>query len=248
MTDTPLSFDEGHAATGPVTCARCATPLDAYWSVGGHVLCERCKDEVVAVRASKGGAAGRVARALGLGVLGMLVGAGVWYGVARAFDLEVGLIAILLGWLVGKGVFVGSGRRGGLGYQVMAVLLTYFGIGLAYSPFALEAVKARIQVAAAPADSLTDQQVDAELARLDSSLAAGHRTDQASARPGPLMVVVGLGALVVAILALPVLIVVGGGVISVLFYAIALFEAWRFTRAAPLPVSGPYPVGGSPGS
>lgn len=249
MTDDTLSFDEAGAA-GPATCSRCEAPLAEYWAVDGAVYCERCKDEVLAERQSPEGRGKRVLKALGLGLGGMLVGAAVWYAVAKLADLQIGIIAILLGWLVGKGVFFGSEKRGGLGYQLMAVLITYFGIGAAMAPFAMEEFASMARqhsdsVAAAdsvPMTALSDSALDAELVAVDSAITARAAARQAAIPTGA-AVAIGLVALVLGILALPILVIIGGGsLITLLIYAIALYEAWKFTRRVEPAVSGPHAV------
>jgi len=259
MTDTPISFDDAHAPGATVACSRCQRTLTEYWTLDGAVLCERCANELKAERTSSEGAGARVGKALVFGVGGMLAGAAVWYAVARITNLEIGLIAILLGWLVGKGVYLGSGKRGGLGYQVMAIALTYLGIGVAGVPFALEgwnevqqqmvdslAVVDSAAPSTPPIDSMSDAQLDAEIARLDSALAAGKELES-DAAPGLLGVVIGVGALVVLALMVPVLSIIGGGsIIGVLIYGFALWEAWKFAAATPPMVSGPHPVVGAP--
>lgn len=257
MTDQEISFDDGHAAAGPATCSRCETSLTEYWGVDGNVLCERCKDEVLAERSAPEGATGRVFKALGLGFGGMLVGATVWYLVGKFTGYEVGLIAILLGFLVGKGIFIGSGKRGGIGYQIMALLITYFGIGAGMAPMAFEqlsqgveqttdSLRAMDQGAAAPATQLSDSAIDAELARLDSSLATAKEAD-ANALPTGAAVAIAVIALLALIFSLPVLSVMGGSIIGILIYGFALFEAFRLTRKIEPVVTGPHPVGAAAG-
>jgi hypothetical protein len=256
MTDQPISFDDAHAPATSVPCSRCERPLTEYWTLDGAVLCESCAETLKEERTSSEGAAGRVGKAFAFGLGGMLVGAGVWYGVAKITDYEIGIIAILLGWLVGKGIYAGSGRRGGIGYQVMAVLVTYFGIGCATLPFAMEEFAkqdvAVVDSAAAPAaDStpiaaMSDSQLDQEMRRLDSAIAAGKSLEE-DAAPTAVAFGVGLLALVALTLSLPVLVVMGGGsVISVIIYGIALFEAWKLTKGTVPEISGPHPVGGAP--
>jgi hypothetical protein len=257
MTDQPISFDDAHAPATSVPCSRCERPLTEYWTLDGAVLCESCAGSLREERTSSDGAAGRVGKAFAFGLGGMLVGAGVWYGVAKTTGYEVGLIAILLGWLVGKGIYLGSGKRGGIGYQVMAVLITYLGIGVAGVPFAIEGWnEAQQQMVdslavadtafSTPVAALPDSQLDAELARLDSAIAAGKELE-AEPNTGFLGLVVGIGALVILALMVPVLAIIGGqSIIGVLIYGFALWEAWKFAaRTAPV-VSGPHPVGGAP--
>lgn len=259
MTDEPLSFHDDQAHAGPVTCARCEKSLSEYWSIGGAVYCERCKDEIVAERTAPDGAAVRVGKAFAFGLGGMIAGAVVWYVVAKYMDMQLGLIAILLGWLVGKGIHYGSEKRGGLGYQIMAIVITYLGIGAAWVPFAFEGMGQEVaQVAdsmaaadpVAPAavavDSMSDSAMNAELARLDSSIAAGKELQEDAIGPGAALATA-LIALILLTVSLPVIVVLNGGsFISAIIYAIALYEAWKFSAGDLPPISGPHPVEGAP--
>jgi hypothetical protein len=253
MTDQPLTFDEGHAAQDLVACSRCGAKVNEYWAVDGAVLCTRCKDEVLAARSSSEGRGARVAKAFALGFGGMIVGAGVWYAVAKYGNIQLALIAILLAWLVGKGVFIGSGKRGGRGYQVMALALTWFGIGTALAPFQFDEMGQHVEQAAdslrheraaavAPAAAMSDSQMTEELAKLDSAIAKPPAP--AAAPNGLLVVLLGFGALFVLIMSLPVLVIMGSGsFILVIIYGVGLWEAWKLTRKVEPLVSGPHPVG-----
>jgi hypothetical protein len=132
-------------------CAVCKTPIvNQYYLLGTAKVCPNCS-------AIAGGAAGgfvRFLKSTGLGILGGLLGAAVWFGVRRASGYEIGLVAILVGFLVGYGVLVGSGRRGGRGYQILAIMLTYLAIALNYMPDIYTALdkKAREQQHAQPAN------------------------------------------------------------------------------------------------
>jgi hypothetical protein len=257
MTDAPISFDDAHAPATSVPCSRCERPLTEYWTLDGAVLCESCAETLRQERTSSEGALRRVGKAFAFGVGGMLAGAAVWYAVARIANLEIGLIAILLGWLVGKGIYLGSGKRGGRGYQVMAVLLTYLGIGVAGVPFAIEGWNEAQRLAvdslavadttsSTPVTQLPDSQLDAELIRLDSAIAAGKELDT-EAVPGIFGALIGIGALVVLALMVPVLSIIGGqSIIGVLIYGFALWEAWKLAAATLPEISGPHPVGGAP--
>ena len=256
MTDDTLSFDDAQPA-GPTTCSRCETTLTEYWAVDGAVLCERCKEDLLAERTSTDGRGRRVLKALGLGLGGMIVGAGVWYGVAKLTGYEIGFIAILLGFLVGKGVFLGSEKRGGLGYQLLAMAITWFGIGAAMAPFAYQelATQARQEADSLraadslkgagplPVTALSDSAIDAELVALDSAIST-KQTSVTDGLPTGAVVGIGLAAVVLGILALPILSVIGGGsLIGIIIYGIALFEAWKFARRADPVVSGPHAIG-----
>lgn len=253
MIDQGLSFHEGAAPSGHVNCSRCGTSVTEYWAVDGAVLCERCKGEVLLARESSDGRGGRIIKALALGTGGALAGAAVWYAVAKFAHLELALIAILLAWLVGKGVFLGSGKRGGRGYQVMAVALTWFGIGAAAAPFQFEgfaqqaaqvvdSMAMRDTSVTAPTAPMSDSQVNAELAKLDSAIAKPPSTPAAPS--GVVVILLGLGALLLLIVSLPVLVIINSGsVILVIIYAVGLFEAWKLTRRVDPLVSGPHAVG-----
>jgi hypothetical protein len=79
-------------------------------------------------------AVARLGKAALFGAGAALVGAVIWYGIRRATDYELGLIAVVVGLMVGGAVRAGSGGRGGAGYQLLAVLLTYLGICANYAP------------------------------------------------------------------------------------------------------------------
>jgi hypothetical protein len=135
----PLDFSTP-APSGPValTCAGCKQTLtDEYWTIGRAVVCGKCREAIEVAEAA--GKSQRFAQAVLFGVGGMLAGAIVWYIVEKVFNLEIGIIAILLGYLVGKAIHRGAGNRGGIQYQILALVLTYLGICLAYAPFLIEA-------------------------------------------------------------------------------------------------------------
>lgn len=88
-----------------------------------------------------GGAGAPFLKALGGGVAGAIVGAGVYYAVRALTGYEIGIIAIAFGWLVGKGVSRGSGGRGGPRYQALAIVLTYLGTASTHVPAVLEELR-----------------------------------------------------------------------------------------------------------
>lgn len=126
---------------GDVQCSLCGVALSAgsALSVSGHVACERCvaqlQDEVAAKQAG--------AASLPLAVVGTLVGAlvaaVVWAGIAIATDYEIGYVAILVGFLAGKGAVIATGGAHGRTLQVIAVAGSVIGLLLAkYAIFAHE--------------------------------------------------------------------------------------------------------------
>lgn len=244
---------------GQPACTVCGRVIpDQYYSANNVVLCEGCARSVMDSQEVTGGGALRVLRATGLGMAGMLAGAGVWYAVAKLANIEAALIAILLGFLVGKGVFIGSGRRGGRGFQVLAVGLTYLGIALAYTPFAVEAYRttpAEDSVLAAtlsePSATSPAQVADGEVARLDSLIAAAEADSAAPRDVNVAQLGLGVGFLLLAVLSLPVFVVIGSGLpgslISVLIYGFAIYQAWKAAARTSIRVEGPFLVNASAG-
>lgn len=269
--DEPLDFTTPSTeADTAVTCAGCKrTITDEYWSAAGAVLCDSCRAAVEQgqqVAPDAMSRAARFGRATVFGLAAMLVGSAIWYAVAKLLDLEIGLIAILLGWMVGRAVFLGSARRGGLRYQLLAVFLTYLGIGVAYAPFAYEAIRdgARAEadstraaasspngtppVATRPAGELTADEASAEVHRLDSLLAAVDSPPMSPPTPARPNLVLAVGMLLFGILTLPVIVTVGGlpgSLIGLLIYGFAILQAWRMTAAHKVVVEGPFRIGGA---
>jgi hypothetical protein len=261
----PLDFHSPEPGATTATCVACKQPItEQYWSAGDAVLCERCKTAVEQgqkVAPDAVSRAARFTRAVLLGIGAMLLGAGVWYAVAKLANLEVGLIALLLGFLVGRAVFIGSGRRGGLRYQLLAVFLTYLGIGVAYAPFAYEGIRDNLRAEAdsirhadstsalmeRSASELAGDDAAREAARLDSIILAA---DAPAAKPetSAVTVIFGMAVIVVGILTLPVMATVGGlpgSLISLLIYSFAIMQAWRMTGSARIEIAGPFQVGGT---
>ena len=259
-----LQFDRAVASSDAdgdqVTCGRCnASIVTQYYSADGQILCAKCKQSVefeqrrLAARAKS--PAGFVLAAL-LGLGAAIVGAIIYWGVARVTNLEIALVAILIGFMVGAAVRKGASGAGGRRFQLLAAGLTYLSVGLAYA--AIAAGAAQDPSLAATADS-TATPVSADL------LTAGDPTvatsiDSLGAVADPLasagtevadttatqisggMAFVGLAALV---LALPVLVIFGslpGGLISALIIGFGMQQAWRMTGSQLRQVTGPYTV------
>lgn len=134
----PIQFDKAeYAATGAapaMICANCAGGISrTYFDVNGQVVCEGCREALVA-QAAQDSDAEYLPKALLFGLAGGVLGAVAWYLVERLANMRVGLIALLVGYLVGEGVARASKRRGGPVFQVAAVAITYLSIGLAYAP------------------------------------------------------------------------------------------------------------------
>lgn len=241
-------------ALGPVTqgCARCHKPItSAYYAVGQHPICAECRtllDPPVT-----GSRFGRLFKAGLFGLGAGLLGALIWYAVRRITNMEIGLVAIVVGFMVGKAVRKGSGNRGGRGYQVMAVILTYCCIAANYMPdiaqmliqdyHEKETAKASVVSTTAPSSNHAKTSVATSKPTLAGTTADD---DEPHERPS-LLKLVGLVLLLVVLifalsLAAPFLMGVQN-IIGLLIIGFALWEAWKFNRRIPLPITGPYQVG-----
>lgn len=213
-----------------VTCAACQqTIADAYFDVNGTTVCETCHGEI-ARQAETPRGMGSLARAVVFGVVAMILGAALYYAVVAITNFEIGIVAIAIGYMVGFAVRKGAGG-GGRRFQVIAVLLTYWAVGLAYTPLAFR------DLAASGRERQQAEQAGA-------SVQVAERTeDKERSRD----VSVGLAVALVAglSLALPVLAVIGslpGGLISAAIMAFGMLQAWRMTGTPHLVMTGPYRI------
>ncbi|MDB4892799.1 MAG: hypothetical protein JWL61_4654 [Gemmatimonadetes bacterium] len=237
-TDVPLQFESAHAGEAPTTvCTSCSEPIrGVYHEANGNVVCSRCRGKLEVLIASTGGMR-RFRRAAGFG-LGAAIGCAVAYGAFRAYsDWDSSLIAIFVGLAVGKAVFVGAERRGGRRYQVLAALLTYFAIASSYVPLAVKELKERPSAAADSSKAATKR---------DSTTAAAAELPTATKKTADKPMgfggfLVGVGALMLLVLALPIMVGMGS-IISVVILALGLVQAWRMNKAVTINVSGPYRI------
>ena len=234
----PLQFDTAipgvPADTGShqqgVTCVACQrTILDKYFDVNGQSVCESCRNEI-AQHAETPRGLGVLARACLFGLVAAILGAILYYAVIAITNFEIGLVAIAIGYMVGYGVRMGTRGRGGRRFQVMALVLTYWAVGLAYTPFLFSELSK--QDATQQASTNATASVDAAVTP-DASEAAD-AADAADA-PGALALPLALAVLLAISFALPVLTVVGsmpGGLISAAIIAFGMHQAWRMTARA----------------
>jgi hypothetical protein len=236
-TVTPATSEAGvpPVPTG-VSCAACARPLDTeYFDVNGKPVCDSCRAAVERHTETPGGL-GVFARAILFGVGAAIAGAVLYYAVIAITEFEIGLVAIAIGYMVGYAVRAAAGGRGGRRFQVLAIVLTYWAVGLAYTPIVLMAgaeaqTKQRQEPVGVPEASLTT-------------------TVNASASEGPGFSLIAVTLLVVSF-ALPVMMVVAslpGGLISAAIIAFGMLQAWRMTASPQLQISGPYRIGSAPSS
>jgi hypothetical protein len=238
-TETPRS---AASETGPeVTCVVCQKSVGAeYYQVNGKPVCEVCRQGVTLAAATPRGT-GPFLRAGVFGLAAAVAGAAIYYGVIALLNLEIGLVAILIGYMVGYAVRKGIGGRGGRRFQVLALVLTYWAVGLAYTPLAFKGIREGSR------DAASGQQADsaqiATPAQRDSVTAPNGEPLQSADRPG---IPIAFAMLFVFVFALPVMYVVGsfpGGLLSALIIGIGLRQAWTMTGAPKLEISGPYKVG-----
>jgi hypothetical protein len=248
----PLQFDrvEGATTAAGMTCASCGNPIvSSYYDVNGNHVCLACKGRAERANDPVVGFA-PFAKAFLFGGVACLIGAGIYYGVAALLNLEIGLIAILIGYMVGAAVRKATNGGGGRRYQVLALLLTYFAIGLAYTPFA---VKGAMNASKADSTAVAsgDQDSAKALAAFGDSTAASSSQAGEGIKPSSggfaaaFAILLGGGILVV--FALPVLAVFSempGGLISAAIIGFGMQQAWKMTAAQVAVISGPYRVGG----
>src|SRR5579862_2609663 len=206
---------------GTQICAVCKTPiLGQYYHAQGQVTCPACASRIRSGQ-EKPPALSLVPAAL-YGAGAALAGCILYATIAIIFNLEIGIIAIVVGWMVGKAVRYGSKGLGGRHQQILAVLLTYFSITTSYIPvFIAHSMKNR---------SAAQQQ---------AATAAGPTTQVKA--PKSLGTAVLMLLLIAA--AAPFLALAGnfvGGLITLFIIFIGLQRAWRMTGRTELLVMGPY--------
>jgi hypothetical protein len=264
--DGDLKFDRvqpaAPSAAPSITCAKCnRTVTTYYYMVDDASMCSSCKRALEAQWAQRKTSIGRAA-IYGFGAA--IAGAAIYYGVIAITNLEIGIVALLIGYMVGYAVRTGAGR-GGRRLQVLAAGLTYLSVGMAYSPLALKPLlngRAPTLLTMQPSSSTrTATTTPPALQRVDSTGAiapvptAKPARKTTSSRPRRLTVrrvVLGLGALAVFVVVLPLIAVVGtlpSGIISALIIGIGMLRAWKMTAdggdatQGATVIAGPFKVG-----
>lgn len=246
MTDptTPqpvLQFDRAvSAGAGPVsgvTCSQCSTPItDSYFTLAAKPVCRSCKrrfEEAVA-----GALAPRVfAKAIAFGLGAAIAGAVVYYAVIALFNLEIGIVAILIGYMVGYAIRKAARGGGGRRYQILAAALTYFAVGLAYLPVALKG-------SAHPAKTAADSAQTAQAPSVTTPV-TGAQADTLTTTPSATSALRAIALVIFYVFALPVIIVFGSmpsGVISAAIIAFGMRKAWSMTGGPNVSFAGPLRV------
>lgn len=238
-----LPADAGSSQQG-VTCIGCQrTILDKYYDVNAQPVCESCRNQV-AQHAEVPRGWPVIARACLFGFVAALLGAILYYAVIAITDFEIGIVAIAIGYMVGYGVRMGTRGRGGRRFQVMALVLTYWAVGLAYTPFLFSELSKQDTTEQAGTNTTTP--VDTAVTSDASEAVDGaDAADPPNARGLALALAVLLGIS----FALPVLTVVSslpGGLISAAIIAFGMHQAWRMTAVPQLVITGPYRIGAGP--
>ena len=217
--ENALSFEraefEGEAAA-QLACTFCRKPLTSqYWQISTRPACEQCRATVqreVAASLSMP----KLFRALGYGLAAAVVGCVGWIIVTKVTGYEIGFVAIGIGYLVGKAVRKGAGGFGGTRYQVMAVLLTYAAIAFASLPALFSGIAH------------------------SHGAHAGAAAVQTSPSSGSVLGLLWALILVFGIAFASPFLQGAENLLGLVIIAIGLYEAWKFTRAIPIQILGPF--------
>lgn len=196
-----------------LACGFCKRPIvDRYYQIANRAACERCRASL-ARELVAGASPKSFLRAFQFGALAAMAGCVVWILISKVTGYELGIVAIGVGVVVGKAVRKGARGIGGPRYQYLAVFLTYSAIALASLPAIFQAI--------------------------------AHSASQHPSEPsGPVTVLSFLWAWMV-LLALAYASPFLGGIQNIMGWfiiAIGLYEAWKFTRAVPIEVLGPFSI------
>ncbi len=249
--DSELQFDQaefGDPEAG-LQCTSCSKPImDTYHEINGHVVCESCHEQTMALRTGGSGLA-RFIRATVFGAVAAAVGAGIYYGIVALTGYEIGLIAILVGFMVGFAVNAGSLGRGGWSYQLLAVLLTYTSIVSAYAPQVAEGLR-QIDLEAPVVDTVVESEGVIRESTTEESAAEESITEESTpgefdemASENTALSSIGFW-IVVALLSFVVPFLSGfQNIIGILIIGFGLWQAWQMNRKQPFEVTGPFQVG-----
>lgn len=243
---------EAPRKSGTIACSSCAGSIsESYFTLGKSPLCAACKSAFEA----RSAAANRWRTfliAAGAGLLAAVIGAVLYYAVIAITDYEIGIVAIVIGYMVGWAVRKGAGGWGGLRYQVLAVVLTYFAVGLAYTPLAFQGMQksddatvadSAAAARATPADSAAAKAVAPADSLAASSLSTKTLTASPTSTEDAISIWGALGALALLTFALPVMSVFSsmpGGLLSAAIIGFGMRQAWQMTRAPEVQLKGPF--------
>ena len=241
--ETSGAQNEAGTEAPAVLCEACGKPVGSqYYQINGKTACDNCRQMVLSAAVTPR-TTGPLVRAGLFGLAAAVAGAAIYYAVIAITNFEIGLVAILIGYMVGYMVRKGAGGRGGRRFQVLAVVLTYWAVGLAYTPLAFKGASGNDKVAAAMDSVMADSAASTPAALDTSNAVSGEGRDEAN---GGGSVLKTLGLVVALVFALPVMYIaqsMPGGILSALIIFIGLRQAWSMTASPRLEISGPYKVG-----
>lgn len=243
-TATPNVPADADSSQQGVTCVACQRTLrEKYFDVNGQSVCALCRNEIAQHAETPRGWA-VLGRACLFGFVAAILGAVLYYAVIAITEFEIGIVAIAIGYMVGYGIRMGTRGRGGRRFQVIAVVLTYWAVGLAYTPFLFSELSKQ---------DVTEQASTDPTAPVDAPDPSDppDAPDASDAADGPnehglpfaLVVLLGIS------FALPVMTVAGslpGGLISGAIIVFGMLQAWRMTAVPQLVITGPYRIGAGP--
>jgi hypothetical protein len=245
----PIQFDHAEFTTpapAVLGCQSCKQPIpDAYFEVNGLILCDRCRQAILASFQRPQGRVFRFVKASVFGFGAALAGAAITYAVyVVSKGWTLGILSILVGWMVGKAVRKGSEMRGGWQYQVLAVALTYSAMSWSSVPVLMghfhdQIPEKPVEVGKAekPAAKAGDD------LKPDLPAAEGKRPQvRHNAETIGGSVVLFVFSLIISYF-LPYFMIQSGDIIGLLILLFGLQTAWRMTRKLNLSINGPFRVG-----
>lgn len=229
---------KGASPRGP-TCCRCSKVVTGqYYNGGGLVWCSDCTGR------AKGALGGQVGFgvfiwATALGYLAAVFAGGLWAVITASTGYQLGIVAVVVGLMVGHAVRVGGCRRRGRVLQLLAVALTFLGLSYSTVSFPLRGFRE----AAAFVEELLGREGPDEANRTPG----GAGPEESVTVPGSLRrgAPVSVRQVFTVLLHEPVqryVLSLKADAFSLLFLAIALWEAWKINRPVSLAFLGPFEI------
>jgi len=210
-----------HAATG-----------ESYFHAQGQVVCPGCAERIHTGQQKP--PALSLVRAAVYGGGAAFAGFLIYVLVALLFNLEIGIIAILVGWMVGKAIRHASHGLGGRPQQILAIALTYFAISTSYVPVMIYSY-----IKSPAGQQMMKKTAEQQKSQASPTSAAG-RQPSAGAAIGALLFSLLLLAAIGPFLALQASFV--SGAISLFILFIGMQRAWHMTGRTDIFLTGPYAI------
>ena len=262
------SVEYADAGDAVLTCTSCRQAIaEEYYDINGQTSCPTCYTRFQKHFLS-GSRFVRVVMAIFLGVLAGLLGAAIYFIVAKITGYEIGWIALIVGLLVGGAVKIGSRARGGWFYQLLAMFLTYAAISGSYAIFAMAEmvehpeqfseitgvtsapsvegfpIDQNLIAKSQPVDSLTAQSAPSAATQPAASI-TDQSFDDLSAGEKLFSILLFVVLMCIFVLAMPIFAMFESPM-SLLIIAFGLYAAWKINRRVPQNVSGPYRISAQP--